>query len=86
LGSAEFLRLRLGIGRPEHSSQVVRWVLEPFTDQDMPGVVEVCAASFKGIGLLMRRGLSESTQFLNSFSWSAPTPAASEIDTTKGME
>lgn len=85
LGSVEFLRLRLGIGRPEHSSQVVHWVLQSFGPEDVVGVGEVCAAAVKGIGLLMRRGLTDATQFVNAFSWTPPSTSVTEMDTSKGM-
>lgn len=32
-GSAEFARLRIGIGRPAHKEDVAHYVLEPFEDQ-----------------------------------------------------
>lgn len=85
LGGVDFLRLRLGIGRPEHSSQVVGWVLENFSAAEMPGVEAVCAAAFKGIGLLFRRGLSEATQVVNSFVWAPAAQTVPEMDTSKGM-
>lgn len=85
LGSVDFLRLRLGIGRPEHSSQVVSWVLQSFSAAEENGVHEVCAAAFKGLGLLMRRGVTDATQFINAFSWTPPSPSVTVMDTSRGM-
>jgi PTH1 family peptidyl-tRNA hydrolase len=46
LGTADFMRLRLGIGRPARKSMVEGYVLEPFSEQEMEGVDEwVCRAA-----------------------------------------
>jgi peptidyl-tRNA hydrolase, PTH1 family len=34
LGAADFLRVRLGIGRPEHKSRVEGYVLSPFSEEE----------------------------------------------------
>lgn len=74
MGGGEFLRLRLGIGRPEHSSQVVRWVLEPFFPGQDEGIAATCEGALKCLNLLMRRGLADATQCANSFVWTPPAP------------
>jgi len=35
LGSADFTRVRIGIGRPPHKSMVENYVLSPFSDEEM---------------------------------------------------
>lgn len=82
LGGGDFLRLRLGIGRPEHSSQVVRWVLEPFAPEEAEGLAATCEAALKCLNLLARRGLAEATQCANSFAWAPPAPPAERMDTS----
>ncbi|MBU1230940.1 MAG: aminoacyl-tRNA hydrolase [Proteobacteria bacterium] len=77
LGSEDFLRLRLGIGRPEFSSAVSRWVLEPFASEELDAVSSVCAAAHKGLTLLLRRGFAEATQYLNAFR--LPNAAGSDV-------
>jgi PTH1 family peptidyl-tRNA hydrolase len=74
LGSEDFLRLRLGIGRPKYSSDVSRFVLEPFAPEELDGVRAVCAAAHKGLTLMLRRGQGEATQSINSFRWLPPPP------------
>ncbi len=83
LGSEDFLRLRLGIGRPKYSSDVSRFVLEPFAPEELDGVRAVCAAAHKGLTLMLRRGQGEATQSMNSFRW-LPAPAGDATVDTSG--
>lgn len=85
LGSEEFLRLRLGIGRPEHSSAVTRWVLESFAPEETEAVVAVCAAAHKGLTLMLRRGQGEATQFVNSFRLPHSPAGDAAVDTSGTM-
>ncbi len=85
LGSEDFLRLRLGIGRPEFSSAVTRWVLEPFAPEETDGVRAVCAAAHKGLALLFRRGPGEATQFVNAFRLPPPSGGVVAMDTSGTM-
>ena len=41
LGTGEFARFRIGVGRPENSSQVVDYVLSPFTDEEITQVNDI---------------------------------------------
>jgi PTH1 family peptidyl-tRNA hydrolase len=83
LGSEEFLRLRLGIGRPEFSSDVSRYVLQPFSQAEQAGVGAVCSAAQKGLTLMFRRGQAEAVQVLNSFRLPL-SPAGDEAVDTSG--
>lgn len=67
LGTGAFLRLRLGIGRPERRGGVTDWVLEPFSQAELDIVAEVSTAAVKGLTLFMRRGQQAAVQQLNSF-------------------
>lgn len=66
-GTADFLRLRLGIGRPQYSSDVAKFVLEEFSPADLAVVDDVRQAALKGLALLFRRGLTDAVQMLNAF-------------------
>jgi PTH1 family peptidyl-tRNA hydrolase len=63
LGTDEFLRLKVGIGRPRIGSETVDHVLEPFSQDEQPivaGVVErgrdaVTMALTEGVGAAMNR-------------------------------
>ena len=49
LGTEDFARIRLGIGRPEHQGQIVDYVLTPFSDEEMPQVNEVIELAIQRI-------------------------------------
>lgn len=66
-GTEDFLRLRLGIGRPQYAADVSRFVLEEFEPQQSQGVEAVRQAAVKGLTLLLRRGQAEAVQMLNAF-------------------
>ena len=85
LRSEEFLRLRLGIGRPEYSSDVARYVLENFAPQDLDVIRAVCAAACKGLTLMLRRGQGEATQAINSFRLPASPVREATVDTSGTM-
>ena len=53
LGSADFLRLRLGIGRPEHSSEAVDHVLSAFTPDERKLFDEELEAAVKAVKLVL---------------------------------
>lgn len=63
LGTDEFLRLKVGIGRPTAGSDTVDYVLEPFSRDEQPvvaGVIDrardaVTAALTDGVGAAMNR-------------------------------
>lgn len=68
LGTPNFWRLRLGIGRPPaERPDVSGWVLAPFPEADLRDVSEVTRAAVKGLDLLLRRGSGVAQQFLHPF-------------------
>jgi peptidyl-tRNA hydrolase, PTH1 family len=65
LGTPEFMRLRIGIGRPERGDPrpVADWVLSPFSDDvDVAAIVERAADA---VGVVARDGLEEAQQRFN---------------------
>ena len=53
LGSADFLRLRLGIGRPEHRGEVVDHVLSAFTPDEQKRFDAELDAAVKAVKLVL---------------------------------
>lgn len=49
LGTGEFARLRIGVGRPEDTGEVVDYVLSPFTDEEISQVNEILEDVVRGI-------------------------------------
>ncbi len=85
-GTANFLRLRLGIGRPEHPSQVVNYVLEQFSEEDMRAVDAVRQAALKGLTLYMRRGMTDAVQMLNAYRLPEAAVSKTGMDTPDALE
>lgn len=49
LGTGDFARFRIGVGRPEEGGEVVDYVLSPFTDEELPQLNEVLEEAVRGI-------------------------------------
>jgi PTH1 family peptidyl-tRNA hydrolase len=65
LGTEEFPRLRIGIGR-DPSLPLREWVLSPFTEdelRELPGIFE---RALEGLNILMKMGKGPAMQFLNT--------------------
>lgn len=67
LGTPDFLRLRLGIGRPEGRGGARDYVLDPFERDELELVAQVARAAVKGLTLYLRRGFTPAVQYLNAF-------------------
>ncbi|WP_320169146.1 aminoacyl-tRNA hydrolase [Maridesulfovibrio sp.] len=67
MGSPDFFRVRIGIGRPEFSSQVKDYVLEEFSPGELNIAKQMAAAVTKGLDLYFRRGQGTATQFMHTF-------------------
>jgi PTH1 family peptidyl-tRNA hydrolase len=65
LGTPEFLRLRIGVGRPERGDPrpVADYVLSPFAPED--DVETIVARSADAVESLLERGLAETQQDFN---------------------
>lgn len=65
LGGPGFLRLRLGIGRPQGPGR--DYVLDAFDPSEADLVAQVVDGAVAGIRLLLRKGLSFAVQHVNGF-------------------
>lgn len=82
LGTPDFYRLRLGIGK--RSGSGASWVLGRFSEDERAPVKATLAAAAEGLGLFMRQGPRKAQQFCNGFALEGPeekTPAAPPPDT-----
>lgn len=64
LGSRDFYRLRLGIGRPEPGVEVIDHVLSPFVKTEMPILSEVLSLAAQTILVFRRQGFQQAFEFL----------------------
>jgi PTH1 family peptidyl-tRNA hydrolase len=54
LGTGEFTRIRVGIGRPASKDEVVSFVLSPFTPDELPLVDEAIRKAVEAIENILR--------------------------------
>ena len=66
LGTGEFHRVRVGIGRPDGRVDVYHWVLSNFTPAEARDLPEVIAKAADAVETLVWRGLEETQQRFNS--------------------
>lgn len=76
LGTAQFLRLRLGIGRPDEPRRMRDFVLEEFDAPSLELARETAVRAAKGLETLVRRGMSFAQQDLHT----SPAPKNPEKD------
>jgi PTH1 family peptidyl-tRNA hydrolase len=57
LGSQDFRRLRVGIGRPPHSGMVEQYVLSPFTSEEITTVPEIVSTAGQAIEEMLLSGI-----------------------------
>ena len=67
LGSPDFVRLRLGIGRPEPGRDVAGFVLEPFGRDETPLVRRVLPAAVAGVMTFFEDGLDAAQRAVGGF-------------------
>lgn len=64
--SADFVRLRVGIGRPPtEERKTLDYVLEAFAATEQPGLDEVLRRSVEAVTLVVERGLSSAMNVIN---------------------
>ncbi|MBE0555704.1 MAG: aminoacyl-tRNA hydrolase [Proteobacteria bacterium] len=57
LGSADFTRVRIGIGRPSHKSLVESYVLSPFSDDEMRFLPQVTRTAAEAVTDIVSSGI-----------------------------
>ncbi|MEW6275519.1 MAG: aminoacyl-tRNA hydrolase [Bacillota bacterium] len=65
LGTKEFPRLRIGIGRPEPEVDVVRWVLGRFNGWEAPVVDEGVARAVQAVRVILGEGIEKAMNLFN---------------------
>ena len=61
-----FIRVRIGVGRPQWSQETADWVLQPFDDADVETIRATINGAAEAVDLMIRRGLSASMNVYNS--------------------
>jgi PTH1 family peptidyl-tRNA hydrolase len=76
LGTEEFPRLRMGIGRPAGASraEVVDWVLEPFDEAEHSKIPSILQAAGQGVRAFAREGVTAAMNRTNAWAIRPQTP------------
>ncbi len=70
LGTNQFVRLKLGVGRPPADVDPVDYVLEPFTASEAAELPDILLRALDGIELILAEGLAPAMNRINA----APKP------------
>lgn len=62
LGTPDFLRVRVGIGRPDGRQDAAEWVLAPFGKDEQPNLPVLIADAADAVELLVSEGLTAAQQ------------------------
>ncbi len=65
LGTKDFPRLRLGIGRPSQRMPIRDYVLSPFSEEEWPLVEKVLRWAAAGLDSLLKEGLDKTMSLFN---------------------
>jgi PTH1 family peptidyl-tRNA hydrolase len=65
LGSADFIRVRIGINRPALNMDAADYVLSPFLTEERAAASEAIAKAAEAVGLIIREGPKRAMDLLN---------------------
>ena len=65
LGSRDFPRIRLGVGRPPHGD-TANYVLSPFTKDEQPALEEMLCRGKESVEVIITGGIDQAMNAFNS--------------------
>ncbi len=66
LGTPDFHRLRLGIGRSPHGGETTNWVLGRLTGPEQDALDKLLPAAVQAVTIFATQGATAATQFANA--------------------
>lgn len=66
LGTKDYLRIRIGIGRPPGRQDPASYVLKPFSSQEAADLGAICADAAEGAELIVTQGLEKAQNWVHS--------------------
>lgn len=75
LGSADYWRLRLGIGHPGVKSEVIHWVLKKPAPAHLEAIEDCITRSMQALPLLLAGDMPRATMLLHTKAVKSPPPA-----------
>jgi PTH1 family peptidyl-tRNA hydrolase len=80
LGTRDFLRVRVGIGRPRRGD-VSAYVLAPFSSDEAPWLDDLCRQAAQDVALLISEGPRAAMNKIHGRDPLVPPPPSSKTDT-----
>lgn len=65
LGSRDFTRLRIGIGRPPEGQETSDYVLSNFAEEELPALDKMLLEAEKAVALIIAHGVASAMNFVN---------------------
>ncbi len=65
LGDMEFIRVRIGIAKPPNRSMVEKYVLEPFTEDEMKLLPQITASASDAVKMIISSGIQAAMNHYN---------------------
>ena len=75
LGSADYWRLRIGIGHPGVKSEVIHWVLKKPMPEHLHAIEDCITRSLPAVPLLLAGDMTRATMLLHTKAVKSPPPA-----------
>jgi PTH1 family peptidyl-tRNA hydrolase len=66
LGSGDFVRIRIGVGRPPEGGDVAQYVLKPFSGAEREKLDSVLANTVMALDTLLQKGVQEAMNAFNN--------------------
>ena len=79
LGSADYWRLRLGVGHPGDRSEVINWVLKKPSQDDRIAIGQCMDRSLKAVPALLAGEMDKATMLIHTATPPRPKPPRPEI-------
>lgn len=80
LGSKEFTRLKIGIGRPPGARDPAKFVLQPFTQQEEAFILPAIERAVEAVEVILSEGEDKAMAIFNRFNSASQTRRAAQAE------
>jgi peptidyl-tRNA hydrolase, PTH1 family len=86
LGSADYWRLRIGVGHPGVKSEVINWVLKKPSQEHRTAIDEALARSLQAVPALLAGEMEKATMLIHTHAAPRPKPPRREMPSVSELE